>query len=344
MKPKQLLIAIFFLLACANKIFAQDDPVMVLEKINAAVGSFNAKYLAYQSALAHGSKMRKCEKKRQEMLTSLDNARYAIAEVPYYKGDKSLHESTTAYLKLVSNVLNDNYSKIVSLEDIAEQSYDAMEAYIMLRKKVDKKMEEASQQNHQKVVEYCAKQNIKLTETTDENSSKMHQVAAVMDYYNKIYLSFFKCSVQESNMMGAMNEKNVTAMEQARSAMAKYAAESMDTLSAVGNFKGDATLKTACKKALDFFTKEATSAGSLSDYLLKEQDFTQLKKNFEHNAKAQSDKAEIDKYNAAIGELNKALDTFNKTNEALNKSRDEVYKNWNEGLKTFMDSQMPYAR
>ena len=195
----------------------------MLEKIDAAIEIFNVKYLAYQSAVAHGSKMRKCEKKRLEMISSIDDARYAIAEVPYYKGDKSLHQSSTAYLKLVSNVLNENYEKIVSLEDIAEQSYDAMEAYILLKKKVDEKMEEASLQNQQKIAEYCARQNIKLTEGTDENGSKMKQVGEVMDYYNKIYLSFFKCSVQESNMMDAMDKKNVIAMEQAKSAMAKYA-------------------------------------------------------------------------------------------------------------------------
>ena len=344
MKPKQFLLLLTLLATSITKVIAQDDAVMVLNKIDAAIEIFNVKYLAYQSAVAHGSKMRKCEKKRQEMISSIDDARYAIAEVPYYKGDKSLHQSSTDYLKLVSNVLNENYAKIVSLEDIAEQSYDAMEAYIMLRKKVDERMEEASRQNGQKVVEYCARQNIKLTQGTDENGNKMKQVAEVMDYYNKIYLSFFKCSVQEENMMDALNKKNITAMEQAKSAMARYAAESMDTLAKAGNFKGDATMKIACKRALDFFTKEATEANKLSEYLLKEQDFTQLKKNFEHNSKAQNDQAEIDKYNAAIADLNKSLETFNKTNQQLNKGRDEAYKGWNDGMKTFMDTQVPYAK
>ena len=95
---------------------------------------------------------------------------------------------------------------------------------------------------------------------------------------------------------------------------------------------------------MDFFINEVASVNKLSDYLLKEQDFTQLKKNFEHNVKAQDDKGEIDKYNAAVAELNKSLETFNKTNQQLNKGRDEAYKGWNDGMKTFMDNQVPYAK
>ena len=339
-----IITAVLFLVCSYNATAQQDSPVYTLDKINEAIESFNVKYLAYQSAIAHGSKMRKCEKKRQEMMTQLDNARYAIIEVPYYKGDKSLHQSSIAYLKLLADVLNENYEKIVNLEDIAEQSYDAMEAYIMLRKKVDEKMEQASMQNHEQVVAYCAKQNIKLVEDKDENSKKMEKVGAVMDYYNKIYLTFFKCSVQDSYFIDAMEKKNVTAMEQSKSAMAKYAAESTDSLTGIGNFKGDGTMKIACKKALDFFKKEAASSGDLTDYLIKEEAFNQVKKKFEHSAKAQSDQAEIDKYNAAVNEMNKAKVNFNKTNEILNQGRNDAYKTWNGALKTFMDTQMPYSR
>ncbi len=334
------------LIFSAGNLFAQDDnPVAALDKINAAIESFNIKYLAYQSALAHGSKVRKCERKRQEMLTQLDNARYAIIEVPYYKGDKTLHQGSIAYLKLISDVLNENYQKIVNLEDISEQSYDAMEAYILLKKKVDERMEEAGAQFHDQVVAYCNRQNIKLVkDVNNENNNKMKIVGEVMDYYNKIYLAFFKSSVQETNFMEALGKKNVTALEQSKSAMEKYAGESLDSLNNYGSFKGDASIKLACKKALDFFKKEAASSTSLTDYFLKEQSFTQVKKSFEQNSKAQSDQAEINKYNTAVDEMNKALNTFNKTNETLNRQRADVYNSWNEAVKNFMDAQIPYAR
>jgi hypothetical protein len=340
---KQLTLSIFLLFSIYAP--AQESPVYALDKINEALGNFNAKYLAYQSAVAHGSKLRKCEKKRQEMLTQLENSRYAIIEVPYYKGDKSLHQSSIAYLKLVSDVLNENYQKIVNLEDIAEQSYDAMEAYILLRRKVDEKMEEAARQKHEKVLEYCLKQNITLTtDNADEDGNKMKKVSDVMDYYNKVYLAFFKCQVQESNFMDAMAKKNVIAMEQSKSAITKYALESLDSMKILKSFNGDAALKLACKNSLEFFKKEAASSAALTDYFLKEEDFEKIKKNFERNSKAQEDQAEIDKYNKAIDVLNKSLASFNETNQTLNKGRQETYKNWNAAVTSYMDTHVPYAK
>ena len=54
-------------------------------------------------------------------------------------------------MKMYYNVLNDDYSKIINMEEIAEQSYDAMEAYILAQEMVDKKPEEATRR--------CARRN-----------------------------------------------------------------------------------------------------------------------------------------------------------------------------------------
>jgi len=48
--------------------------------------------------------------------------------MPPWKGDRSYRNSSVAYLKLVYHVFNEDYGKILNLEEIAEQSYDAMEA------------------------------------------------------------------------------------------------------------------------------------------------------------------------------------------------------------------------
>jgi hypothetical protein len=45
-----------------------------------------------------------------------------------WKGDRSFRDTTVAYLKLLYIVFNEDYGKIVNMEEIAEQSYDAMEA------------------------------------------------------------------------------------------------------------------------------------------------------------------------------------------------------------------------
>ena len=91
-----------------------DSPLPFFDGINKAMEAVNVKYLAYMSAVSHGAKVRKAEKKRQELLDQIDQSRYSVMELPYYKGDKSLTTATVDYLKLVSNNMNENYAKIVN--------------------------------------------------------------------------------------------------------------------------------------------------------------------------------------------------------------------------------------
>ena len=110
------LVTCFALLHSAS--MAQDEsPVTSLNKINQAMSKISEKYLAYMSAVAHSNnKAKKAEKKRDSFLEQISQSRYDITNVPYYKGDKSLHESALSYLKLTSDVMNENYAKVVNLE------------------------------------------------------------------------------------------------------------------------------------------------------------------------------------------------------------------------------------
>lgn len=85
-------------------------------------------YFSYLSAMAHNKSARKVEKRRQETINAIFHTRVNIEGMPPWKGDRSYRNSSVAYLKLVYHVFNEDYGKILNLEEIAEQSYDAMEA------------------------------------------------------------------------------------------------------------------------------------------------------------------------------------------------------------------------
>ncbi len=339
---------VLFLLAANLQLFAQsaDDPVASLNKINEQMALLNNKYLIYMSEMAHGRKAKKAEKKHQAYLEQITNFRYALVEIPYYKGDKSLHEGTKKFLKLVESIQKEDYTKIVNLEEIAEQSYDAMEAYVMFKKKIDEKMSEADKEYEAIVEEYCKNHNINLVEgPKTEQESKMGKIGDVTDYYDQVYLIFFKASIHDDQLMEAMGKNNLTAVEQIKGSLLKYSLEGIATLDTLKLFRGgDASLKQTCKRAMEFFKKEAGMIDACTDYMIKKEDFEAIQKNFERNAKAKSDQKEIDKYNAAIKELNKSMDKSNQVIQTLNKSRADVYNDWNAIVKRFMDTHIPYAK
>src|SRR5512138_2088387 len=92
-------------------------------------------FLSYVSAASHGKSARKVEKRRLEVLDAINTTRFNIQGMLPWKGDRSYRDSTVAYLKLLNIVFNEDYAKIVDMEDIAEQSYDAMEAYMLAQQK-----------------------------------------------------------------------------------------------------------------------------------------------------------------------------------------------------------------
>jgi peptidoglycan hydrolase CwlO-like protein len=231
------------------------------------------------------------------------------------------------------------------MEEIAEQSYDAMEAYILFKKKIDEKMADADKEFDKIQKDYCDRNNIQLVEgPKTEMSEKMNAIGTVSDYYDEMYLIFFKASIHDEQMVEAMEAKNLTALEQIKGSLLKYAEEGLAKLDTFRAYKNDGSLRLSCRKAMEFYKKEASMLETVTDYFLKVEDFETVKKNFERNPKAKSDQKEIDKYNAAVKEMNKSLEKFNQTIQSMNKGRADVINNWNETGKRFFDTHMPYGK
>src|SRR5215510_10474201 len=128
-----------------------------IDYISKANDKLTETYLVYLSAVSHGKSARKVEKKRQEVLTAISDTRFDIMGMPPFKGDRSLKDTTVAYLKILNYIFNDQYGKIVNMEEIAEQSYDGMEAYLLAQEKAQEKLQEASQKQHETLKKFATK-------------------------------------------------------------------------------------------------------------------------------------------------------------------------------------------
>jgi hypothetical protein len=150
--------------------------------------------MSYTSAVAHGKSARKIENRRKEMLQTVTDARRKIASLPPYQGDKSLHDSTARFLLTYYHILNDDYGKIMNLEEVAEQSYDAMEAYLLAQELAGTKINEAGARldNIQKA--FAATHKVTLVESSDEVTKKFAEAAKVNDTTGWCNCCFFKAT------------------------------------------------------------------------------------------------------------------------------------------------------
>src|SRR5688572_25274212 len=120
-----------------------DSPVDHMNYLNQLEENLSRKYLSYMSEVAHGNRARKMEKRRVELLNSVNEAIQEGGKLRPYQGDASLRDAFKQYWVVLLSIFKEDYHKIVDMEEVAEQSYDAMEAYLLIQEKAAKKLNEA---------------------------------------------------------------------------------------------------------------------------------------------------------------------------------------------------------
>jgi predicted DNA-binding protein len=305
--------------------------------------NISKKYLSYTSASAHRKREKKVEALRAKLINEVDESRMNIGAMPSFGGDKAYRDTAVGFMKLYYSVLNEDYSKIINMEEIAEQSYDAMEAYLLAQEKVNEKLQQGNEKMKQAQAAFAAKNNIKLVNSESELGDKLEQVHQLNTYYHQLYLIFFKPYKQEAYLIEAISKGNITGIEQNKNALLKYAQEGLEKLNTIKPFQGDNSLAMACKNMLNFYVKEVNDKmGTVSDFFLTKERFDKIKKEFEK--KSSPNKDEVDAYNKGVNDINKASDAYNQNNQNLNQQRKELLDTWNSTERNFFDQYTPHYK
>ena len=319
-----------------------DNPANYITAITKARGDMDTKYMQYISYAAHGRRARKVEKLRQEVLDNIDQSRYKTTDLPLYKGDNSLRQAAIDYIKMCYIIFSEDYKKIVNMEELAEQSVDEMQAYLLLQDKINDKLHEAWSNLDKATNDFAAKYNVILSRDETPLGSKMQAADHLDKYVNTVFLAFFKANWEDNQLVKAMNDKKVNDMEQARNALSSYAAEGLKGLDTIKPYESDASLIGACRRALLFYQKAADKdVPKLTDFYVKQEDFDKLKKAFENKGSSRT-QADVDTYNKAVNDLNTSVKGFNQTNTQLNNDRAQALNDWNNTEKKFNDEHMPH--
>ena len=146
----------------------------------------------YTKSVSHGRSARKVEKKRVELIQSSSAALNKAKGAKEFEGNASYRDSVVEYFELLGKVLREDYAEIVDMEEIAEQSYDLMEAYMMARDQAGEKMKAASKMISREQRTFAEGHNITIIEDDSDLSKKMEIADMVYDHYNEVYLIFFK--------------------------------------------------------------------------------------------------------------------------------------------------------
>jgi hypothetical protein len=345
MKKQFYFIIILAVFASFSTVKAQerfDNAVLYLDYIGTFSKQIQKDVLSYSAAVAHDKSARKIENRRQTMLQNIDFASRKINYAVPFNYDKAFRDSVLHFLKLYTYVLKEDYGKIINMEEVSEQSYDAMEAYLLAQDLASNKIKQAGNRLMVAQRDYAKRQNFTLTEgNQDKVDVKSEKAGAVSEYHRQPYLLFFKMYKQDSYLFTAVEEKNVNSIEQNKNTMIKFADETTAKLRKLKAFEGDESLLEACAQYINFSRQEANSVNIITDYLLKEENFNKIVKRFETKKAKERTQEDVDGYNKAVNDYNAAVNSYNANNKDMNTAREKALNTWNKMSQKFLDRHYP---
>jgi hypothetical protein len=316
---------------------AFNSAVEYLEFLNKESESVTKDMWDYTSSIARSKGARKIENKRKAVLAQITTAKKNVGSRPAYKSQNFIKDAFINYLKLNFDVLNEDYEKIVNMEEVAEQSYDQMEAYMLVQDQVNDKVKEISAVLQTEVKKYADDNSITLTENSSKISDKLERAGKAFDYYSPLHLIFFKAYIQEANFFAALSRKDLAGAEQAKSALLAAADEGLEKLKAIKAYGDDATLTAACLEQINFYKKEAgTDFTAILDFYTKQDTFEKLDAAMKKKKKSEITKEDTDSFNKAVKEFNDAVAKYNNTNGTLNELRGKKLDSWNKSVENFL--------
>ena len=183
--------------------------------------------------------------------------------------------------------------------------------------------------------------NIEITENDSEVGKKLAKAGEVYDYYNPIYLIFFKSYKQEAYLNVAIADSDINGIEQSRKALIKTSEEGLELIKATPAFSGDTKLKEACTEILTFYKNEGENeAKIIADFFLKKEIFEKIQIAFENKKKNDRTQADYDKINKAGEDYNKAVAQYNEVVNKGNKERTKQINNWNAAVGRFLKAHI----
>lgn len=297
----------------------------------------------YISATSHGSNAKKVDKKRLDLLQILSDAKTRVSKIGDFNGNTAYRDAVVKYLSMSYDIFNQDYANLVDMEEVAEQSYDFMEAYMLAKEKANEKLDQAGNDMEEAEKVFAKENNINLLDPDKDKLSENIRISnLVYDHYNVVYLIFFKSYKQEYFLLEAIKANDVNAIEQNRNALIKNSDEGIGKLKTMEGYNKDATVIMACKKMLEFYKAEAEKdVPVIQDFYLKEENFTKVKTAFEAKKEKDRTQADVDQYNDAVKSYNEAANASNATGEKLNTDRSKNLDNWNKTVEAFLDKQVP---
>ncbi len=335
-----LLFVLFISLSLSAAAQEFKTPVDYLNFLGKESTAISQSTWKYTKAVAHSKSARKIDATRKSLIKSIQASSKKIAATNGYKGDVDYKNQMLAYLSILEKDINEEYDKIINMQEVSEQSYDFMEAYITARDLINDKINTEVDKVNTGQKEFANKYGVALSDAETELGKKMTISNEVFKHQSDMYLIFFKVYITDARLMAAIESKDMGTIQQNASSLEAYALEGLEKIKTAKPYKNDPMLVNATKKILEFYKKEALEfAPATLDFLMLNQKVTDTKKAME--SKTAPSKDEVNGYNKLVADVNKALGNYNKLSTKYFNDKNVAITAWNTASDGFVSKHVP---
>lgn len=297
----------------------------------------------YTKAVSHGRSNKKIDKTRKALLRTIENSKHKIAALKKgYKGDIEFRDQILSYFSFTEKLITEDYDKIIDMNQIANQSDDYIDAYVMIRDWVSKKNDDELKAFNANREKFALKNNLLITENISENYKKIKVSNEVFDSHTELYLLFFKANITDINLFDSTESKDLNTIQQNLNSLELFANQGLEKLKEIKPYKNDSSFINATKKALEFYRKEALNYGpSVISFIMLNQKNDDTKRIFDKKTEKNRTNEEVANFNDLTNKLYKETRNYEILNYNNFNEKNTVLKEWNSASENFISKHVP---
>lgn len=323
--------------------FAQNTAIDYMQQIESGNEKILNETWDYLSAIAKQKSARKIEKRRQDVEKSIRISLNNVKAQSGFNGNIAYRDSSIAYLKFNLDVVTGKAKKLIDMEDVASKSYDAMEAYILYQRELNKLLQQKSKMINNEQKKFAAANKINLVGGQSKLSQKIEAASKILDYKENLFLVFARCSMYEQAMLQSMREENTMFDYKSSGLMlAELSEQSKAILDTIKDINPNKSLRNQTQKSITFFKEEADKlVPAFAEFSKQKNDFQLYKNTFDQLPNVEKTKEKVAEFNKKINEINVASQKFNALLQQFNNRRSQIFNDWSNVADNFVESYMP---
>jgi len=342
-------IVLFFvsLISMTQFLSAQEfkDAGEYLAYVNKIENPISKEMWKYTKTVAHSKSAKRIDNVRKNLIKTIQTAKTTLEKnTNGFNDDLEFRNQVMDYFTFSELMIKEEYAKIIDLQEIAEQSYDYMEAYITTREMVNDKIDAEHEKLDAAQQAFAAKYKISLIESAEDTDieKKMKISGDVFKYHSNLYLIFFKCNYTDVLLDSAIKNKDIAAIQQNANALQQYAEEGIAKIISLEPIEGDKTLANETTKCMEMYQKIASDyAPKMIDFYTFNAKFEDAKVSLERKSEKERTKEEIDNYNKMVKEINGRINDYNKVNSEVTNMRNDYINKWNTTGEQYISKHVP---